>query len=1019
MKRRVMLFAGTLVVLLLAFAAYQFVAGGAGCWSVEEQPVPRRAADRSGPVHSRPVDEGLSFYPRDQEGRLEGIYRARRWEKRSANRYLLFEPSVRMFRKNGQVLVIRADRGTVYAEEMTSDVNIRRGSLEGNVEILFDRSTDANAGPMEDRPEDVVRFYVDYIKFDNDRLQMTTGSEVTVFSREADIFGKGLTIQWNEDPDELRLVRIDQGEYMAVKAAGGAFDTVSLSPAEAGPAEQAGAGAPPALEEVEEIPPLAIESPSAAQPATRPATAATAPVATAPARPPRRNIFRATFHRQVRVISDSRQLDGADRLSLLFEWDRDRSDVLSVRRRPASPAEADAADLPGARPETRPAEQARQDQEPSKVMHIFWHGPLVLTPEGYTASPSVERFRIEAEGDGLALADSQSRAICRSFIYQQPARAGQLSGGEGQPVRLELGGEGEALCREIRFDSRRGLAQLYGPGVMSAAAAEKAAATQPSTETIAWRDVATARFGSVEVIGEDGTARSEPFVSEVVFVGGVELSGAQADFVKSQRLHVWLARGRRGQYPTKAIATGNVSARRRGSDVRADEITVNFAEQPGRGRRAFKETSVVATGNVRMTDKRGDQVTTATAAKMTVFTDDPDDRRAVLEGSPARIVQGRNMIAGRELHLREAQQAAESVGSGSLAFMNDRDFEGGKLDRPEPVNIAWSGAMRFSGKENWAEFADGVKLVSGPNSIRCREMRVTFRAKPGSGPAPAEPAEAEQGGRLAFDVERLGRRQLATVRAKGNVVVLSRRKDRQGKLTQELLLKAERLFYDAEARRIRCSGAGTLLIEDYRPPERGKARPAAGRSDFSRDVERPWQTAFQWRREMQLLLSQRLVVMKGEVFMRHLSGSHILHLEKLRRLVPDWGRLPEGRTTHLSCGDLIVQFAEPEAPAARKALDEPARFDPGRRVGPLDLFRATDDVVLRDGDWELQGRQLTYQRSQGLAILYGYLDGQTPANASVMDRGRPIRSPKFHCYLDDKGHVQQVVAIRVTGAGTR
>ena len=87
-------------------------------------------------------------------------------------------------------------------------------------------------------------------------------------------------------------------------------------------------------------------------------------------------------------------------------------------------------------------------------------------------------------------------------------------------------------------------------------------------------------------------------------------------------------------------------------------------------------------------------------------------------------------------------------------------------------------------------------------------------------------------------------------------------------------------------------------------------------------------------------------------------------------------------------------------------------------MGPVELFEATDGVVVQDGDWELQGQQLFYQRSQGLAILRGYLEGQSPAQASVLEKGRPIRSPKFHCYLD-KGHITKVVAVKVVGAGGR
>ena len=49
------------------------------------------------------------------------------------------------------------------------------------------------------------------VSFDNNRLEITTPHSVKVTSAEADIEGSDLTINLNESPSELRLLRLEQG----------------------------------------------------------------------------------------------------------------------------------------------------------------------------------------------------------------------------------------------------------------------------------------------------------------------------------------------------------------------------------------------------------------------------------------------------------------------------------------------------------------------------------------------------------------------------------------------------------------------------------------------------------------------------------------------------------------------------------------------------------------------------------------------------------------------------------------
>jgi len=1096
MRRRLILFFGTVLVLAAGCVVYWLVAGGQKYLGAEGARAPS-AGETPGQTE---VDTGLFFVARDEQGRREGIYHFPEWEKRDDGSYVVTRPRIELFQKNGQRLEIRADTGTIYAEELSRGVNPRRGSLVGNVRILFDRSTDPDAGPAEDRPQDMVRIFVDSVEFDNDLLEISTDSNVTVFSREADILGRGLVIRWNEDPDELRTLKVRHGELMAIYEAED-FDVVSLPGSgreESSPTEQA-RSAPAPLSESEALEAFQALSSSEASSRTRPATASaptsrpaarepSAATTSAPAaatlpgedvvirltgaRAPRQNIFRATFHDRVRVDSGDRHLDGAESLSLVFEWGGERRESLGRRGGDSATQPSGARELPGSpdtrairdrnaartQPATGPVRAAgltaqattRPTGRQGEPMIITWTGPLVLEPIGHTETPSDKRFEVSAKGENLTLSDGRAKAFCREFTYRHPQMAGRLAGADGAPVRLELGGGDEVVCPEIRFSRQKELGLLIGPGHIATTGREGAAfgassSTQPSGGRISWEQSVAVRFDAEPVRDDDGTTRSLPFINEAIFFRNVELTSAgTSDFMRcDDNLHVWMTKGQAGWYPGKAVATGNVRARqertnethRRAeqpkevSDILADEVTVNFEEvvedtPDGAKRRRQRPKSMTAVGNVTVTTRRGDDVTTATADSITA---DVTRQSAVLKGKPARIVQGQNEITGPEIHLtdsgRPGGEAATVKGAGGITFVTDRNFAGQKLDKPRPVGIAWSEQMAFDGKRNKATFTGGVALSTGMNYIACKEMTATFKtvAEDASGAA-----SADKGSGLALGVGGLGARRIETVNAKGEVSVRSIRMDQRGRTLQRLKLLADSLHYDAASGQIDCYGYGTLLAEDYRSPKRDDERAGAAATGVTGGIDRPWQTAFEWHKEMHLAQKTRSVNMSGRVGMWHRSGGHVLRDKKLK--VPDWGELAEGRTTILGCEQLSAEFAPPRKlsttrPAAAEALD----FDATSRVGPLELFTATRDVSLQDGPFRLEGKRLTYRRSRGQAVLWGYLPGDPIARrtkAVVMQEDPdgatiPVRSEMFQCILDEKGHVKKIVIPDATAGGNR
>ena len=1081
MKRRLILLGGTFSLLLLAFGAYYFLAG------VEQYPVD---VDNAGSVFvsakTRPAvtslppgesTKNLFSVNRDENGKLQGIYSAQDWEKEPDGTYILTRPKVQLFQKDGQ-LIIQADRGTIIVEELAGGVNPRKGSLDGNVQVIYDRTVHPDPKAFEDRPEDLIRFYTDHIEFDNDLLQVSTESHVSVFSAEADILGKGLIIRWNDSPRELRTLRILRGELLTIKKSSGGlslFEPSYEQPTDRNEASEK-SNEPAALTDDQVIPPLkasgifADPSPKeslqatsapvkvpgtqpstlpASRPTTSPALLAgtvTSPASTQPAeepplaskdqRPPRSNVYRATFHGSVRVDSRNGHIHGADRLAMVFKWSRGQREDLRIKR-PTTAATSQT---------TQPTSQPAAQESPEPIF-ITWTGELLIEPIDHIEDLSDQSARIAAQGENLVLFDDRIRTTCRELLYFHPQRLGQLTGSETEPVRVVLDGGEEIICGEMRFDGRTGLAHLAGPGYITtgenqelwfagssrrgvasqpAVAADSQPTTQPVTaDRISWSKWVTARFASKQSSDADGDNSDKIAMTEAIFRGDVKLGEpGSGDFVKGDSMHVWIGDGLESQYPTKAIMTGNVSARQGDSDISAEQITIAFAEyfekdQSGQIQRTIKPVTVTADGNVRVINHAGTETTTATGDRIIV---DVQRDSAILLGAPAEVTQGENLISGPEIHLDGASESASVLGPGRLRFVTDEDFSGRKLQRPQPVNITWSKEMNFDGESDVANFVGRVKFTSNLNSIESqRRMRVTFEKTQKTSVVPRPDRRSEQKSRdTALSMDRFDRRRLATVLADGNVLVLSARKDPQMHLLQRMQLRTGRLFYDAKEGQIDAFQDGTLLVEDYRPPrdvKRSKSsRKITGRTG---GMGRPSQTAFEWAKQMQLMLNDRVVIMDGDVKMVHRSAGHVTRPTGLK-LLP-WNISTKGRSMSLGCGKLMARFAPPDK---RTGTSQGGVMEADSVVGDLELFTATRDVTLKDGEYELRGARLRFHRTKGVAFLWGYIEGEPTREAQISQENpitgisRTISSPKFQCFLED-GHIKNAEAIKVEGTGGR
>ncbi len=1016
MKRQAILLLGSFLILLVVFGLYQFIARRS-LPPGDEAPPPRLDPSAARDTIDPDARAGRDLYieNRDDEGRLRGLYRAARSQKRPDGSYVLSKPVMELYQKDGRGTFIRADRGTVYAEQAASGLDVQRATLAGNVSVIMELPTPPERSRHE--PKELIRIFVNEIEFDRELLTLYSEGPVRVFSGMMDIVGTGLTISWNEQPDELRVLRIEKGQYVAVYAVPAEMGAV-LPGAEVGSKE-----ASPATRPAEPSKPAATTEPALAgltgEATTKPAKqahAATIPAATtaplvastkpsttsapiAPQKKEPRNIYYAEFEGAERLINvdfGPSRIHGVRTLGLTFEWDRSEAPRLSGRpshgaetpatgltTRPASqPASAPtthrvaAASQPAVAPATHPGSPAsaavpiRPDKD---TMIITWSGPLNIKPIGRAPEPSMERYKVTGRGERVVLSEARGAAVCQEFAFDNATQKGRLSSSDVRPVWLAFDEGGEIFCKTIRIDRPAGLTYLDGPGRMirrseepTASLAEQAGAfeadrTEPA-DWISWKKLAVAKLQRQEQLNPDGTKRTVESISDVTFYGSVELARPEDEvFVRCDEMQARMARGAGGRaFPEQCLAVGNVTARQGTGDVQSDRLTISFAEgiasedAPERERGADRiiPKSLLADGNVRIIDTRGGETLRGSADQLT---SDLVGRTALLTGAPATLRKGTSVISGRQIVLGEAEESVVVQGDGALEFETDRDLNATKLQNPRLVRTTWSKGMNYSGKGNVAVLDGDVKLVSGSDQMSCGTMRLFFAEADGERAARSAGSPEPQEQRLGFSVDELSGREINHIWAENKVVLQSHRNDEQGLLLRRLKLTGDDLRVYPPQERMDVVGRGTLVVEDYRQAtDEGDERPEAdqGFGLAGGSPTRPSQTVLSWDESMQLWQQDRMAVLSGKVEMRHRSGNNVILAERLN-VQHWWGALGRGRKTDLRCEKMMAKFDEPDEPSPFQTEDPSTDAATGPRLGQLKIFTATGDVNLRDGDRQI------------------------------------------------------------------
>lgn len=609
MAKKIILIVGTFLILMGGLVVYQQLSEAP--WftdSPQARPSDKKHEHISGRV-AVPGDVQMGFsqgkdpvvYQVAKDGRREGRYAAQKWEI-VGKETRLTKPQVELYPKQGQVIYISADEGTIIANQASDDGTIiasqggssgsvRRGSLRGHVCVSIDIAPDTNdrKATREQRPDDFIDVYTEQVNFDNDLLEVTASGKVEVYSREADISGEGLTIRWNTGPSEISRLLLAKGDWLKIYKE---IDELGL--------DQPGA-------EATAQPTADLTTRPTATPASATASSPTTTPATSKADQPQ--YYQITMRDNVQVEGQmeagKRWLRDADKLTIKVEitdfkqgMTRRAEGNVPATSSPTSSASQSATSSPSqsasqsaSQPTSGPARHG--GKAPSTV--VTWSGPLEMTPiQGEAPDLELGGFDFAAEGKALKLGETrvvkrgglkvqeESIDTCQRLTFRSRGRAGEMWNVDGQPVHLVSGTGEEISCQRIAFSRDLGTARFTGPGWMKmrvsdsgvnpamafesmvksnpaagpAIATELAAQKAKRSTTISWADSVDTTFGTLPAVEKGEQAKD--YLKKAVFSGKTHIVQVEDNTVQPV-----------------------------GAEMFADRLTVNFAKpdrlakQPG------------------------------------------------------------------------------------------------------------------------------------------------------------------------------------------------------------------------------------------------------------------------------------------------------------------------------------------------------------------------------------------------------------------------------------------------------
>ncbi len=513
------------------------------------------------------------------------------------------------------------------------------------------------------------------------------------------------------------------------------------------------------------------------------------------------------------------------------------------------------------------------------------------------------------------------------------------------------------------------------------------------------------------------TARSVKADGSVILARGQER-------ISCDELLLELTVDREGKnVPQLARAVGHVIARQGRRAIRADRAIARFEPTDTSGsvgliadkRSSYRIARLEADGEVSVRDPRQRVDVVADELDCTFARDDQGADRidhAVVVGEPeAEVAFEDYLVVGRRVELDMPLERADVNCPGRLEFVTRQDLDGRRLAQPVPVAIHWNERMALRGADNVALFEGQVRSISRTNVLTCQTLRVDFQETPKGGREASgarsdlwilEPLVRRSLGR---DAERtaLARRSSkrpAYVVAQGDVVALSKELDRSGKhRLSSMRMAGPKMVVDLLEDQVDVLGAGSLLIEDYRPPRARSGRQSTPVGPLMGNLggQGPSQTAVTWGESMTLFWQENTTVFFGGVHMVHRAGKELALAEDVAEaLQVDVRRLPmlEGRRATLTCQQLVAQFARSGQARGDLSVVNQARSTDLRRI------EASGNTHLQDGPYSVMGDRLTYDRVAEAVTVRG--TGDLEARILEQDdrtgRLRLFRGPELTWY---------------------
>lgn len=858
----------------------------------------------------------ITLADKQNPGRVAGIIETDRFDPVGNGQRELLNPRGWLYPRDGRVIRVRADRGTLTMPAANSSPEA--GTLEGDVRVLvYEGSPGPGIPPADDAEPMLTADFDEPVTFESRYLRLSTPGAFRIDSERVAFDGIGLSVMLNSVRDRIELIDVERNGRMEIKAA---------------PTEQQQAADPqptPTQQSTAEA--IPTDTP-AADPAPAPDT-------------PKIDMYRAVLDSEVVVTLGTTRVEG-ERLELFARMrDNQLADgaFTPVGFRRTEPVGTPAPTDPDATvsSDASPAVATQQSTghlaaaiepgppaEPSTLV-LVWQGQMTIRPLADDATPP----ELAEDDAALALHAGENAPV----VFRDDARGvtGQARTARyaatralltldsaGTPVQAAIADAGEGTFQRVDADLRAGTIRFTGPGT----------GTSRTGATLSWQDagelvLATDRNGDLTDRLTDASFEGQVRAAQtggaiegdrLVTTFGVGTDGraalrqarvdrgriiAEPDEVSRPRslagesIRVDFAGEAGSPQPVRVEARGANGTPMRGeangSSLSADHAVATLATN-GAGD-LFVRTAD-ATGAVNFT---GERETTARADAMQL---DGVRETIRLTGTDTRVAQGDSTITGTDISLdaRTRQMSVDDAGRFEHTLRSETGAMAGK------VVATWNESMRFDDALGRLICLGEVSVVSTPDPYTRDVLG-------------AERIEVEMTPRLTADRignRGAGKRELTVARAYGGstpqgpkpATAKTTKYDPANPefVTGTLYLEGDQIVADARDAELRVPGAGTLLVLDRR------AEPAeVDNNDGTSDPGSlgPGLTRFAWDGSMSLDREAGVGTMNDGVSVRHKSLA---------------GSDTRSRVADLLCDTLTAKFTQTESGPDGEPSDGPS-----------------------------------------------------------------------------------------------